>query len=214
MNILLVNPPVQVNVKPEIPSLGISCISHALEKKGYEVEVLDIDGYRYTKETVSDFIKKSNARIIGIGGLATVYSYLHWLVPEIKKLKPDSEIILGGAVASSLRERCFNRLDIDYEVIGEGEITVTELVREITTSRNFKEISGIGYRSQDGEVIFTKRRPLMDSLNEVPMLRDELFPMETYLENARGFMQIHAQRGCPHACTFCFNCYRVVSDKV
>ncbi len=214
MKILLINPPVQVNTKPEIPSLGISYIAHELKKNGHIVEVLDIDGYRYPKERVTEFIKNSSARIIGIGGLATVYSYLHWLVPEIKRLKPDAEIILGGAAASSLRERCFQRLDIDYEVIGEGEITVTELIKEIETSRNFARVDGIGYRSQSGEIIFTKRRPLMESLDNVPMFNDELFPMEIYLKNVRGFMQIHAQRGCPHACTFCFNCYRVVSNKV
>lgn len=214
MKILLINPPVQVNTKPEIPSLGLSCITHALRGKGHAVDVLDIDGYRYPKERVTEFIKSSSAPVVGIGGLATVYSYLHWLVPEIKRLKPHVEIVLGGAVASSLRERCFQRLSIDYEVIGEGEITITELVKEIATSRNFERVNGIGYRSQSGEIVFTKSRPLMESLDNVPMLNDELFPMETYLENAKGFMQIHAQRGCPHACTFCFNCYRVVSDKV
>ena len=214
MNILLISPPVQVNVKPEIPSLGLSYIAHELKKNAHAVEVLDIDGYRYQKEEVTKRIKNSDANVIGIGGLATIYSYLRWLVPEIKRLKPDAEIILGGAVASSLREKCFRLLDIDYEVIGEGEITIVELIKEMASSRNFASVEGIGYRSKDGEIAFTKRRPLMESLDNVPMFDDELFPMETYLENARGFMQIHAQRGCPHACTFCFNCYRVVSDKV
>lgn len=214
MKILLINPPVQVNTDPEIPSLGISCIANGLKKNGHTVEVLDIDGHRYSKGEVTGFIKNSDADIIGIGGLATVYSYLHWLIPEIKRIKPRIEIVLGGAIASSLRERCFERLNIDYEVIGEGEITVAELVKEMRTSRKFAEIKGIGYRTENGEIAFTKNRPLMESLDDVPMLDDELFPMEVYLRNAKGFMQIHAQRGCPHACTFCFNCYRVVSGRV
>ena len=214
MKILLINPPVQVNVKPEIPSLGLAYVAQELKKNGHIVEVLDIDGHRYPKEKVTEFIKNSGANFIGIGGLATVYSYLHWLVPEIKALKPHVEIVLGGAVASSLRERCFQRLQIDYEVIGEGEVTITELAKEVETSRNFAKVDGIGYRSQSGEIIFTKRRPLMESLDRVPMFDDSLFPMETYLENTKGIMQMHAQRGCPHACTFCFNCYRVISSKV
>jgi len=206
----------QINMKPEVPSFGIAYIAQALRKAGHEISILDIDSYRYSKEEVADFLKSAHPDIVGIGGLATVYPYLDWLISRIRELLPGREIILGGAVASSLRERCFQRFDIDFSVIGEGEETVTELVREVASARRFSSVRGIGYRdvSDRTKIIFTESRPLMASLEDVPFFDDSLFPLDILLKNTEGTMQIHVQRGCPSRCTFCFNCYRVVSNKV
>lgn len=213
MKILLINPPMQENDKPSFPSFGIAYITHELKKHGYSVEILDIDAYRYSKPEVVQFIKKSDADIVGIGGLVTVYPYLHWLIPEIKNLMPRVKIILGGPVASSLKEKCFEKFAIDYEVIGEGEITIIELLKALSTGLMLDSIKGIGFK-KDGKIVYTERRPLMSSLDGVPMFDDTIFPMESLLKNTQGVFQIHAQRGCPMSCTFCFNSFRVTSKEV
>lgn len=123
------------------------------------------------------------------------------------------EIILGGGIASSMKEKCFERFDIDYEIIGEGEITIMELLRVLKEDRNFSSVKGLGFRS-DGKVVFTEPRSLMPSLDSVPPMDDSLFPMKRLLENSSGVLQVHTQRGCPYQCGFCFNCYRVVSNRV
>lgn len=201
------------NMPPRFWSLGMAYMTQTLKQKGYIVDLLDIDSHRYTKDFVSDYIVKSPADIIGIGGMASVYPYLSWLIQEIRKIKPSSTVILGGAVASSLRERCFKRFPIDFSVIGEGEITTPELIKELTGGRNFKNVKGIGFWDQ-GEVVFTPPRPLMTSLEHLPIIDDTLFPVEKLLHNSNGIIQIHVQRGCPSNCTFCFNVFRVVSKHV
>lgn len=213
MKVLLINPPMQVEETPKFPSFGIAYITQELRGCGYTVEVLDIDAYRYSKTEVIKFIEKGDADLIGIGGLVTIYPYLHWLIPEIKKLKPNIEIILGGPVASSLEEKCFEKFAIDYEVIGEGETTIIELLRELGGNRMLHKIRGIGFR-ENGKIVFTEKRPLTSSLDSVPIFDDTLFPMESLLKNTGGVIQIHAQRGCPSHCTFCFNSFRVVSRDV
>ena len=210
--ILLINPPMCVNQPPTFVSFGIAYIAQELKKR-HDVNILDIDGNRFSKEEVKRLIKESDSDLIAIGGLVTVYPYLHWLIPEIKKLKPGVEIVLGGPVASSLREACFKKFDIDYVVIGEGEITVKELLDEIEGDRKFASVKGIGYR-RDGKIYFTKNRPLMESLDNVPIIDYSPFPIERLLENSGGTLQVHTQRGCPGNCTFCFNAFRVVSNRV
>ncbi len=214
MNILMINPPMQVDMQPEIPPLGMAYVSQELKRKGHKVDILDIDSYRYAREDVSARILASSADVFGIGGLVTAYPYLSWLVPEIRRLKPGKKIILGGALASSLREVCFNRFDIDYIVIGEGEVTTPELLETIEHSGDLHAVKGIGFRDGNGRTIITDKRPLMPSLEEVPTFDDEPFPMEKLLKNTNGTLQIHAQRGCPSSCTFCFNCYRVTDGRV
>lgn len=175
------------------------------------MQILDIDGCRYSKEEVYEFVKNTSVDIVGIGGLSTVYPYLFFLVPLIRELHTHSKIVLGGAIASSMKEKCFAKFDIDYEVIGEGEETMVDLLREIQTTGNYDSIKGIGYKRSDGEVVFTGKRTLMPSLDNVPMFDDSLFPMESYLRESGGYLQVHMQRGCPFSCTFCFNNFRVVS---
>lgn len=210
---LLINPPMCVNQGPRFVSFGTAYIAQELKRNGYDVEILDIDGYRYTKEKVINIIKNSDTDIIGIGGLVTVYPYLDWLIPKLREIKPGIKIVLGGAIASSLMDRCFKRFDIDYTVIGEGEITIIELLQELKNSGNFNSVKGIGFKSGE-KIIFTENRPLMESLDSVPIVDYSPFPVEKLLDNSKGVLQIHTQRGCPYNCTFCFNCFRVVSNRV
>jgi len=198
---------------PKFISFGIAYIAEKLKSCRYEAEIIDIDAHRHSKEVVSELIRKKNFDIAAIGGLVTVYPYLYWLVPEIKRLKPDSKIILGGGISTSLKERCFEKFDIDYEVIGEGEITIIELLKELRGDKNLSSVKGIAFRN-NGKIVFTEPQPLMSSLDDVPMFDDSLFPMEKLLNNSRGVFQIHTQRGCPYACTFCTNNFRGVSRKV
>lgn len=211
--ILLVNPPMDIDSPPKYVSFGIIYITMELKRHGYNVELLDIDANRFSKEEVRERIKLADPDIVGIGGLTPIYPYLHWLVPEIKKMKPGIEIILGGAIASSLKERCFERFDIDYEVIGEGEITIIELMKEIETTRNFASVRGIAFR-ENGEICFTEKQPLMPSLDNVPIIDYNLVPMDKLIIASNGVLQIHTQRGCPFHCTFCYNNFRVVANKV
>ena len=213
MRVLLINPPMDITSPPRFISFGIAYITQEIKSGGYDAEILDIDGHRYSKSEVSEFIKNASFDVVAIGGLVTIYPYLSWLVPEIRRLRPGIEIILGGGIASSMKEKCFERFDIDYEIIGEGEITIIELLGVLKENRDFSSVKGIGYRS-NGKVVFTDPRSLMPSLDKVPQMDDSLFPMERLLENSYRVMQVHTQRGCPYQCGFCFNCYRVVSNKV
>ena len=214
MNVLLINPMMGRNNISGVPPLGIYYIYYSLKEDGHNVQILDIDGFRYSKDEVHGFVKDTPVDIVGIGGLSTAYPYLFFLVPLIRKLHPYAKIVLGGAIASSMKEKCFEKFDIDYEVIGEGEETMVELLKEIQTAGNYNSIKGIGYKRSDGEVVFTGKRSLMPALDKVPMFDDSFFPMEKYLQDASGFFQVHTQRGCPFGCTFCFNNFRVVSSGV
>lgn len=211
--VLLVNPVLIEDQPPRIVSFGIAYIAQKLISCGYKVEMLDIDANRYPREEVLKRIEDSRCDIVALGSLVTAYRYLSWLVPEIRRLKPDKKIIVGGGIASAIPSRCVERFGIDYAVVGEGEITIIDLLRTLENDGNISEVNGIAFRDESG-VRFTEPRQLMPSLADVPPLNAGLFPMELLLKNNNYDFQIHVQRGCPNSCTFCFNCFRVVSNKV
>lgn len=211
--VLLINPVLIENQPPRIISFGIAYIVQQLISFGYDVGILDIDANRYSKEEVLRRIEMSSCDIVGIGSLVTAYKYLSWLIPEIRKLKPNIKIILGGGIATALPARCIERFGVDYVVIGEGEITIIDLLRTLNENRDIHEVDGIAFKD-NGKVEFTKPRQLMPSLEDVPPFNTDLFPIEKLLKNNSNDIQIHVQRGCPSFCTFCFNCFRITSNKV
>jgi len=57
MNVLLINPMMGINNHSGVPPLGIYYIYHSLKEEGHSVQILDIDGHRYSKERVYEFVK-------------------------------------------------------------------------------------------------------------------------------------------------------------
>ena len=98
---------------------------------------------------------------------------------------------------------------IDFIIMGEGEITVMELLKVIKKSKqgesvDFSSIKGIAYLS-DGKVVYTEPRPFIDDLDSLPMPNYDLLPMDKFSlpvigENA---FVMSTSRGCGGNCSFC-----------
>jgi radical SAM superfamily enzyme YgiQ (UPF0313 family) len=98
---------------------------------------------------------------------------------------------------------------IDFVIMGEGEITVMELLKAIKKSKNgeqvdYSSIQGIAYLP-NGKVVYTESRPFIEDLDSIPMPNYDLLPMDKFSlpiigENA---FVISTSRGCGGNCSFC-----------
>lgn len=214
MNILLINPPIRIERPPQCFPLGLGYIASVLDEQDYNVEVLDINATRPSKEEVLSELDKRSYNIVCIGGLITTYTYVEWLIQNIRILKPDTTIIVGGGLGSSIPDIVLKNLNADIVVIGEGEITIKELTSAIANNEPTKEIKGIAFKEENNVVIKTpKREPILD-LDSIPFPKWELFPIEIYIQ-ARGSpasfgrrkMDIISSRGCPYDCIYCYHLF-------
>ncbi|MDI6814529.1 MAG: cobalamin B12-binding domain-containing protein [Dehalococcoidales bacterium] len=99
MKTVLINPP-QKTKYPQ-PSLGLASIAAVLEGENYQVKILDANALQLSESEVAK---------------------------EIKKGKPSSTVIVGGAHVTVLPEETLRNVpEIDIIVRGEGEETVVEL---------------------------------------------------------------------------------------
>ena len=57
MKILLINPPLREQYPPQSLPYGLAYIAKFLKKAGHEIEILDIDHNRYTREEVISKLK-------------------------------------------------------------------------------------------------------------------------------------------------------------
>lgn len=215
--VLLIAPPLRITEPPAFPS-GIAYITSVLIKANYLVRMLDINGYKYSKEEVKEFLNKyllkENIDIVGIGCLITGYDYVKWLVKTIKEIKPQTKTIVGGGLGTSVPEMVLKKIRADIAVIGEGEYTMKEIIEVFNNKREIGSVKGIVY-IQNGEIIKNQPRERIQDLDSIPFPSWDFFPMDIYLKTSlheMGDVKIKGKamcvvsaRGCPYHCTFCYD---------
>lgn len=219
--ILIINPPIRLTEKPTVFPSGLGYIAAYLLREGYDVKVLDINGYRYNKETVENILRKhitdGKIEIIGIGCLITCYDYVKWLVQAIRKIKPETKVIIGGGLGSSIPKMCIEKLKADIVVVGEGELITANLLKAIEKKQDLAKVRGIYFRG-DNQIIKTPPEERIKNLDELPFPTWDLFPMQIYINNPfpleaimdlknKKSMNVIAGRGCPYQCTFCYETF-------
>ena len=131
------------------------------------------------------------------------WNYNMALAQMVKQRYPHCVIILGGPEVPS---RGFDaEIEFaDYLVHDEGEVTFTELLRNIRDSGDPSTVLGISYR-KDGQGAKTESRPRLADLSVIPSpyitgVFDQI--MADHPDIAWHASQ-ETHRGCPYSCTFC-----------
>jgi len=141
-------------------------------------------------------------------------------VVSMWRAEADGPVLIGGPVASD-PERALRKTRGDIAVIGEGELTLEELLEhgmargQIPAEEDLSKIRGIAY-PQDGEVRMKPLRPVMDRLTferlepSTRVIGD--YPLHlsarVYVEVLRGCSNYHRARlALPEgACEGCGQC--------
>jgi anaerobic magnesium-protoporphyrin IX monomethyl ester cyclase len=140
------------------------------------------------------------------GGLA-----INWHFNESARLNkealPGVKTVMGGLWYSSYAaETMRENPQIDYILVGEGELTLAELLTAIKRGiTDFRDIAGLASRRGD-DIIMGPHRGLIPDLNVLPMPAYDLFPMEKYVGHTywKPFAELMTSRGCPGGCHFCY----------
>ena len=158
-------------------------------------------------------ILATKARFIGISCYTPDFNEVIELARQIKKISPDKIIIVGGVHPTLYpKDFFFPGSPVDFAVMGEGEITLYELITILKKNRaQSKKILGITYRSKTNKIITTPMRPLIKNLDSLPFPAWDKVDMGYYTRpNPYGIRGIYlstfyilTSRGCPSRCTFC-----------
>jgi anaerobic magnesium-protoporphyrin IX monomethyl ester cyclase len=208
MKVILVNPPLRTNVPATLYPVGICYVASYLRENGHKVQVLDINGYRWTKQEFIKVLERQSFEAVGIGGLVTAFNHVEWISHHIKSIHPDVPVFAGNTVASTIPHILLRHTDVDIAVIGEGEYTALDLVNTLENGDSLAQVKGIWYKAPDGKIIENPRREPIESLDSLPLPAYDLVPMEIYLRNFErefGFRgaALSTVRGCPFNCRFC-----------
>ncbi|HET7216320.1 MAG TPA: radical SAM protein [Terriglobia bacterium] len=194
----------QAIMKPYVP-LGILYLTSHLRSRNIGVEVFDT-----TFASREDLLK-----VLGSGEPAVlgVYANLMTRASVVRILQAAKEAgwqtVVGGPEPASYIEEYLSA-GADVVAIGEGEITLEELV-PILKSRLFhllKQVNGIAFRGEDGSVHRTPLRSQMPDIDAQPWPSRDSVPIERYLKTWRehhgaGSVSLITARGCPYDCQWC-----------
>jgi len=216
MKVLFVEPPkdywfVMGEYLP--PPLGILNLAAYLEAKDEDVEIDVIDcqaesiDWRGLEKHVASF----SPDIVAPSALSTcnTYSVIRTL-ETAKKVNPNTVTVVGGQHFTALADESLRAYpEIDYVVRGEGEQTMTELVRALKGKMILSDVAGISFRNE-GTIIHGPDRRLMDNLDDLPLpgyhfveqhMKKYHFRMMSGEKS--GYALVEASRGCTHHCSFC-----------
>lgn len=221
MDILLVNPSLRPDSEVKIIPVGLACIATALRDAGYASDILDIDLHRLDDNEIAAKVSRRKYDVIGFGNIISSYSITKKLGYLLKQNAPQARIVLGNTVASIPEQILSWNKSIDICVIGEGDVTIVELVRAIDNNKSLYEVDGIAFRDGEG-VVQTKARKVIPDINRLPFPDYSLFEVDKYLttsflnvgepypiEREKIYaLPINTARGCIANCTFCYHAFK------
>ena len=210
---LLINPAPSTNspwyLGQKVPPLGLAYIAAALEKEGYQVEI--IDNYLLEKPIgyIKQMVRKLNPQMVGITCSSVAYGGCVETAKAVKEILPSCKVVVGGPHPSYMPESMLQHPEIDYVVLGEGERAIVELATHITKcddDSTMVTIPGIAYRHE--EKIVKNAQKFISDLDQIPYPARHLLPMHLYNRmveylGIRPADIMNVVRGCPHTCTFC-----------
>jgi anaerobic magnesium-protoporphyrin IX monomethyl ester cyclase len=127
------------------------------------------------------------------------------VVNMIKKIDPSILIVLGGPeVTYDTAEWMENIANVDFIVIGEGEQTFKQLLTEVESTNNYRNVPGLAYRN-NGKVMIT---PQINKLDLKDLPSPYRFP-EDLPHLGKRVTYIETSRGCPFSCQFCLSSIEV-----
>lgn len=208
MRVLLLQPNYDVHVIH--PPLGFGYLASYLIKNGHEVSIFD---GTLKNASLSDYLAKIlelKPELIGISVLTRGHNLTKEMVKAIKQKFKSIPIVIGGTQLTAVPKEVMSDLKPDFGVIGEGEETLLELVKELgKDKKDFSRIKGLAFISNKG-ITVNEPRPLITDLDSLPFPAWDLMPPSEYriapiLEPARGLpiAPIMTSRGCPFNCSFC-----------
>lgn len=220
MKVLVINVCLRPYMEKTLFPVGLAYVSSAIQRAGYDLEILDIDLNRYSDDEVGRLLRIKKYDVVALGCIVTGYKIVKALAETIKSIK-DVPVIVGNSVATSIPEILLSKTKADIAVIGEGDITIVELLKALDTGSPIEEVKGICFK-REGNIVSTSYREIIPDVNAIPMINWDLFDIEHYIEKLRYCIQepypldlkslrampINTARGCIYKCDFCYHVFR------
>ena len=197
--------PKELQIMKPYPPLGILYICAHLRSKGMSVEVFD--STFSSRQQLFEWLRQGTPSVIGIyANLMTRPN-----VVEILQVAKEAgwQTVVGGPEPGAYIDE-YLAAGADIVVIGEGEITLEELVPALHSKSidALQQVKGIAFRAEDGSTVHTPPRDQIRDIDAQPWPAREAIDSERYVavwreHHGMGSVSLITARGCPYHCRWC-----------
>ncbi len=229
--ILFLNPPDPslVHVDAHIgydyfePPLGLLYVYDFIKRLGgtdvkfidLNIEMKFISKGRSLEDILRSNIENYQPDLIAISALYySSISVFHLMAKKIKNINPKVVVAFGGHYPSHLTEQCLSDKNVNYAILSEGELGMSDLIDFLRGEKDIRDTEGLAYK-KEGVLIKNKRSTFWEGYSDVKRLPWEDTYFQYYFKEGRNLLyrlkhksefriaSITASRGCPNNCTFC-----------
>jgi anaerobic magnesium-protoporphyrin IX monomethyl ester cyclase len=187
------------------PPLGLLYLSAYLKRAGFSVEIFDSTfGERAALEA------RFAAQPGGLVGIYTNLMTRRSVLEIVRAAKRHGwTVVLGGPESANYATEYLGA-GADVIVVGEGELTLTELVAVLARRgpHRLHEVCGIVFRDELGALVRTGERVKIPDLDSLPWPDREAIDHQLYLDawkthHGASSINLITARGCPYRCNWC-----------
>lgn len=194
--------------------VGIPYVSASLKAAGIDLVTLNLNSrVGDVEDIIQHTVKETGVDVVMTGGLSFQYNSIRVILKTAKEIDQNLVTVAGGGIITSAPIPGMKVLEYaDYGIIGEGEITTTELCHALEAGKSPASVKGIIYKHNDS-YHYTAPRPEIADLDSLPFPDYEGFDygdIAKIPQSFSGMNEDHAitmttSRSCPFQCTFCFH---------
>ncbi|MCK6507228.1 B12-binding domain-containing radical SAM protein [Myxococcota bacterium] len=152
-------------------------------------------------DRVVDQVLDLRPDLLALSAMTPTYGWARGLATRVRARRHIPTVI-GGTHASAVPAHVLSDPAFDWACQGEGEGALLALVEDLARGGGGEGIANLWRRSEGGPVPPPCQAPFVADLDALPFPDKSLYGPHL---PRRGMYGIMTSRGCPYACTFCFN---------
>jgi len=186
--------------RKEFPPFGILYLAAVLERAGHEVAI-----QRVTPADTCFDLTDYDAVGFSLASSAT-YGFMA-AARRAAQIRKDALVMVGGVHCNFYPESSLLDFAADVAADGESEETIIDVL-DHADSRDFATVPGVLWWA-DGQIRRSPKRPLLRTIDELPLPARHLLPREDIVLSDRlagtdlRMAHVMFSRGCPFPCSFC-----------